>query len=194
MGMSTCQAVYFYKGLLLCLYWINLALALKKISCYSHKEKLREDKMNHLGRYWQKLDDGRIQCDVCPRQCRMHNGQRGLCFVRQAEEDQIVLTTYGRSSGFCIDPIEKSLWITSCRGHQFFLLAPLAAISPVNFVRTGTSASPVSLTGLQKLLLRKWLHMPQKITVAAVLLLHTMTRWFSLNMLLISHMPAVKWT
>ena len=63
--------------------------------------------MNHPGRYWQKLDDGRIQCDVCPRQCRMHNGQRGLCFVRQAEEDQIVLTTYGRSSGFCIDPIEK---------------------------------------------------------------------------------------
>ena len=63
--------------------------------------------MNHLGRYWKKLDDGRIQCDVCPRQCRLHNRQRGLCFVRKAEEDQIVLTTYGRSSGFCIDPIEK---------------------------------------------------------------------------------------
>ena len=63
--------------------------------------------MNHPGRYWQKLDDGRIQCDVCPRQCRLHNRQRGLCFVRKAEEDQIVLTTYGRSSGFCIDPIEK---------------------------------------------------------------------------------------
>ena len=63
--------------------------------------------MNHPGRYWQKLDDGRIQCDVCPRQCKLHNGQRGLCFVRKAEEGQIVLTTYGRSSGFCIDPIEK---------------------------------------------------------------------------------------
>ena len=63
--------------------------------------------MNHPGRYWQKLDKGRIQCDVCPRQCRMQNGQRGLCFVRKAEEDSIVLTTYGRSSGFCIDPVEK---------------------------------------------------------------------------------------
>ncbi len=63
--------------------------------------------MDHPGRYWQKLDDGRIQCDICPRQCRLHNGQRGLCFVRQADDDQIVLTTYGRSSGFCIDPIEK---------------------------------------------------------------------------------------
>ena len=63
--------------------------------------------MYHPGRYWQKLDDGRIQCDVCPRQCKLHDGQRGLCFVRQAKGEQIVLTTYGRSSGFCIDPIEK---------------------------------------------------------------------------------------
>ena len=58
-------------------------------------------------RYWQKLDDGRIQCDVCPRECKLRDGQRGLCFVRQNLDDQIVLTTYGRSSGFCIDPIEK---------------------------------------------------------------------------------------
>jgi pyruvate formate lyase activating enzyme len=59
------------------------------------------------GRYWHALDDGRIQCDLCPRFCKLHNGQRGLCFVRAATNDQIVLTTYGRSSGFCIDPIEK---------------------------------------------------------------------------------------
>lgn len=59
------------------------------------------------GRYWHKLDDGRIQCDVCPRFCRLHEGQRGLCFVRGRQEDQVVLTTYGRSSGFCVDPIEK---------------------------------------------------------------------------------------
>ncbi len=59
------------------------------------------------GRYWHKLADGRIQCDLCPRDCKLHDGQRGLCFVRKREEEQIVLTTYGRSSGFCIDPIEK---------------------------------------------------------------------------------------
>ncbi len=58
-------------------------------------------------RYWHRLDDGRIQCDVCPRACRLHDGQRGLCFVRAREGDEIVLTTYGRSSGFCVDPIEK---------------------------------------------------------------------------------------
>src|SRR6266581_5221807 len=53
------------------------------------------------------LDDGRVQCDVCPRACRLHEGQRGLCFVRMRQGDVIVLTTYGRSSGFCVDPIEK---------------------------------------------------------------------------------------
>ena len=58
-------------------------------------------------RYWHRLEDGRIQCDVCPRFCKLHEGQRGLCFVRANEGDQIVLTSYGRSSGFCVDPIEK---------------------------------------------------------------------------------------
>ncbi len=58
-------------------------------------------------RYWHRLEDGRVQCDVCPRFCKLHEGQRGLCFVRACKEGQIVLTTYGRSSGFVIDPIEK---------------------------------------------------------------------------------------
>lgn len=61
----------------------------------------------HPGRHYQKLADGRIQCDVCPRECRLKDGQRGLCFVRARSGDEIVLTTYGRSSGYCIDPIEK---------------------------------------------------------------------------------------
>ncbi|MCC9625740.1 AmmeMemoRadiSam system radical SAM enzyme [Thalassospira sp. MA62] len=58
-------------------------------------------------RYWHHLDDGRIQCDVCPRFCKLKDGQRGLCFVRARLGDQMVLTTWGRSSGFCIDPVEK---------------------------------------------------------------------------------------
>jgi len=62
---------------------------------------------NFPGRWWHRLPDGRVQCDLCPRDCRLHEGQRGACFVRQREGDAIVLTTYGRSSGFCIDPIEK---------------------------------------------------------------------------------------
>jgi pyruvate formate lyase activating enzyme len=57
--------------------------------------------------YWHKIADGRIQCDVCPRDCKLREGQRGACFVRMRQSNEMVLTTYGRSSGFCIDPIEK---------------------------------------------------------------------------------------
>ena len=58
-------------------------------------------------KYWHRLDDGRVQCDVCPRACKLREGQRGLCFVRARDGGEIVSTTYGRSSGFCVDPIEK---------------------------------------------------------------------------------------
>ncbi len=61
----------------------------------------------HHARYWHRIDDGRVQCDLCPRYCKLRDGQRGLCFVRARSHDAIVLTTYGRSSGFCVDPIEK---------------------------------------------------------------------------------------
>ncbi len=61
----------------------------------------------HPTRWWSRLDDGRVRCDLCPRRCRLKDGQRGLCFVRMAHAGEVVLTTYGRSSGFCVDPIEK---------------------------------------------------------------------------------------
>ncbi|HMP82677.1 MAG TPA: AmmeMemoRadiSam system radical SAM enzyme [Verrucomicrobiota bacterium] len=62
---------------------------------------------DHPGRWWKRLDDGRIECGLCPRYCRLNEGQRGFCFVRKRVNDRMVLTTYGRSSGFCVDPIEK---------------------------------------------------------------------------------------
>ncbi len=58
-------------------------------------------------KYWHMLEDGRIQCDLCPRDCKLREGQRGACFVRGRVGDEMVLTTYGRSSGFCVDPVEK---------------------------------------------------------------------------------------
>jgi pyruvate formate lyase activating enzyme len=58
-------------------------------------------------KYWHKLNDQRVQCDLCPRACKLHEGQQGLCFVRACHKGAVVLTSYGRSSGFCIDPVEK---------------------------------------------------------------------------------------
>ncbi|OGS73272.1 MAG: AmmeMemoRadiSam system radical SAM enzyme [Gallionellales bacterium GWA2_60_142] len=65
------------------------------------------DTERYPARWWHMLEDGRIQCDLCPRDCKLREGQRGACFVRGRAGDTMVLTTYGRSSGFCVDPIEK---------------------------------------------------------------------------------------
>jgi len=77
-------------------------------------------------RYWHDLGDGRVQCDLCPRHCRMRPGQRGFCFVRENVDGHLVLTTYGRSSGFAVDPIEKK---------------------PLNHVRPGTTAFSFGTAG-----------------------------------------------
>ncbi|MCA9708377.1 MAG: AmmeMemoRadiSam system radical SAM enzyme, partial [Myxococcales bacterium] len=59
------------------------------------------------GRWWHRLPDGRVQCDLCPRECRLRPGQQGFCFVRENRDDRMALASYGRASGFCVDPIEK---------------------------------------------------------------------------------------
>ncbi len=69
--------------------------------------KMEELSTSVLTSYWSRLDDGRVVCELCPRACKLSEGQRGLCFVRAREDGQVVLTSYGRSSGFCVDPIEK---------------------------------------------------------------------------------------
>ncbi len=58
-------------------------------------------------KYWTRIDDDRVQCDVCPRHCKLRSGQRGLCWVRGNHQGEIVLASYGQASGFCIDPVEK---------------------------------------------------------------------------------------
>ncbi len=65
--------------------------------------------MNPLykAKFYQPVSDNKIQCNLCPRQCTIAEGSHGFCFVRQNHNQEMILTTYGRSSGFCIDPIEK---------------------------------------------------------------------------------------
>jgi len=62
----------------------------------------------YAGGWWRSTDEqGRILCELCPRACHMKPGDRGFCFVRENRDGEMLLTTYGRSTGFCIDPIEK---------------------------------------------------------------------------------------
>lgn len=67
------------------------------------------DAINHAwpASFWHVLDGDKVQCDLCPHFCRLKPDQRGLCFVRGNVGGEMVLTSYGRSSGYCIDPIEK---------------------------------------------------------------------------------------
>ena len=57
-------------------------------------------------RWWHREGD-KVVCTLCPRECHIKEGSRGFCFVRANIDGELVLTTYGRSSGFCVDPIEK---------------------------------------------------------------------------------------
>src|SRR6185312_16318272 len=70
-----------------------------------HRRKIRRGMTQ--AKWFHALPDGRIQCDLCPRECKLGDGQRGMCFVRERVGDRMELTTYGRSSGFALDPIEK---------------------------------------------------------------------------------------
>src|SRR6059058_4015914 len=104
------------------------------------------------GRYWHPLEDGRIQCDLCPRYCKLKDGQRGLCFVRARQGGQIVLTTYGRSSGFCIDPIEKKPLNHFLPGTPVLSFGTAGCNLTWSSVRTGTSRKPAISTAF-----RMWL-------------------------------------
>ncbi len=71
----------------------------------SGKRRLADGSM--AGAWWHAIDSGRVVCNLCPRECSLKPGDRGFCFVRENRDGEIVLSTYGKSTGFCIDPIEK---------------------------------------------------------------------------------------
>ena len=62
---------------------------------------------DYTARWWTPLPDGRLECRLCPRLCKLNEGQHGFCFARRNIGHRMTLTAYGRSSGFCVDPIEK---------------------------------------------------------------------------------------
>lgn len=58
-------------------------------------------------KYWHQLDNGLIECMLCPRHCRMTDGNRGACFGRRRIGDELFAETYGLVCGLAVDPIEK---------------------------------------------------------------------------------------
>ena len=68
---------------------------------------MNNDQEPHIAKFWEQLENSKVKCDLCPRHCVLNDGQSGFCFVRKNVSGKMILTTYGRSSGFCVDPIEK---------------------------------------------------------------------------------------
>ena len=71
----------------------------------SGKRRLADGAMT--GAWYRSTDRDRLECFLCPRKCSLKPGDRGFCFVRENRAGEVVLSTYGKSTGFCIDPIEK---------------------------------------------------------------------------------------
>ncbi|MBL7011595.1 MAG: AmmeMemoRadiSam system radical SAM enzyme [Kiritimatiellales bacterium] len=57
--------------------------------------------------HWQRLENGLIECTLCPRRCRIADGRRGACFGRRRIGDELIAETYGYACGLAVDPIEK---------------------------------------------------------------------------------------
>ncbi len=60
-----------------------------------------------LADWWELTESGKILCTLCPRYCKIGNGQSGFCFVRKNIDGKLYSIGYGRPTGFAIDPIEK---------------------------------------------------------------------------------------
>ncbi|MGA8890092.1 MAG: AmmeMemoRadiSam system radical SAM enzyme [Anaeromyxobacteraceae bacterium] len=61
----------------------------------------------HPARFFEREEDGRLRCTLCPRECRLADGQAGFCVVRENRDGAMVSTAWGRSTGFAMDPVEK---------------------------------------------------------------------------------------
>lgn len=61
----------------------------------------------YVAKWWEKADNGKLLCTLCPRLCTIGEGQRGFCYVRINKDGILYSEGYGTSSGFAVDPIEK---------------------------------------------------------------------------------------
>ncbi len=84
-------------------------------------------------RYYKKLDEGGIECGICPRNCRITDLERGYCGVRENRDDKYYTLVYGLPCAFNIDPIEKKPLYHFYPGTSAFSLATAGCNSNCKF-------------------------------------------------------------
>ncbi|MDI6849512.1 MAG: AmmeMemoRadiSam system radical SAM enzyme [Candidatus Saccharicenans sp.] len=74
-------------------------------------------------RYYRKLPDREIKCDLCPRFCRLGDKERGFCGVRENQDGRYYTLVYGQVASLNVDPIEKKPFFHFLPGSGAFSLA-----------------------------------------------------------------------
>lgn len=60
-----------------------------------------------LAKWWEPTDNNKILCTLCPRYCKIGDGQPGFCYIRQNHGGKLYTIGYGKPTGFAVDPVEK---------------------------------------------------------------------------------------
>lgn len=85
----------------------HLYIILKNMLDYNIVNKIQSINDHKIASWWQLIDNNKIECQLCPRYCRIPSGSHGFCFIRKNIDGELYNTAYGRMDGFANDPIEK---------------------------------------------------------------------------------------
>lgn len=80
---------------------------MKPLFMAASSSKIMNDDKLKPALWWQRSDNNKILCTLCPRYCTIGEGQSGFCFVRKNIGEKLYSLGYGRPTGFAVDPIEK---------------------------------------------------------------------------------------
>lgn len=78
--------------------------------------------MKKEAKFWNSIENNRIQCRLCPHQCKINENKRGICGVRQNENGKLYTLIYGSCSSVAVDPIEKKPFYHLYPGTNAFSL------------------------------------------------------------------------
>ncbi len=74
-------------------------------------------------RLYEKLDEGRIKCFLCPQYCSISPGKRGICGVRENSGGTLYTLVYGKVAAKHVDPIEKKPFFHFYPGSHSFSIS-----------------------------------------------------------------------
>ena len=74
--------------------------------------------------FYKKLNNGSVQCRLCPQMCEIEDGKRGMCFGRKNEKGILYAENYGETISVAIDPIEKKPLYHFYPGKEILSIGP----------------------------------------------------------------------